>query len=380
MAQGTPLAPLYFRLLGCRIGAGVHMESTWLTEYDLVKIGDGVCLGPDCTLQTHLFEDRVMKMSTVELGAGCSVGTDAVVLYGTRMEPGSRLGDLSLLMKGETLPAGTPLAGQPRAEDPVRPAFACVAAHTEASALPGLSEALGLAAPAFFSGHDPHGRPRAQSGGVPVPVSLSRCGRACAVALARGGRVGVDLVDPGARVPTAGLLDLTTPGERAWLEALSGSAPPPEAPRSVGLPGGPAQGPGPGPGPGPGRGGTGALGTGRPEAPARAGQPHAAHGLARPRGRGRGARGGTDRGTGLVRRTLAEVARIIFSGQDILGLRLPKERFPARAPFAPNRTIWALCTRQASRDRLLAIPSSRSLSSSVNSRVVVLRVSLPLHP
>jgi non-ribosomal peptide synthetase-like protein len=113
MATGTALVPLFFRLLGARIGPGCHMESTWLTEYDLVHMGPGVCLGPDCTLQTHLFEDRVMKMSTITLDEGCSVGCDAVVLYDTHMEAGARLGDLSLLMKGETLPAGTAWEGSP---------------------------------------------------------------------------------------------------------------------------------------------------------------------------------------------------------------------------------------------------------------------------
>ena len=89
------------------------MESAWLTEYDLIHLEDGVCLGSDCTLQTHLFEDRVMKMSTVEIGAGCTVGTDAVVLYDTRMEEGASLGELSLLMKGEVLPAGSHWEGSP---------------------------------------------------------------------------------------------------------------------------------------------------------------------------------------------------------------------------------------------------------------------------
>lgn len=110
---GTPLVPLFFRAMGARIGKDVVMESAWLTEYDLITLGDDVLLGADCTLQTHLFEDRVMKMSTVELGKGCSVGTDAVVLYDTRMEAGAQLGDLSLLMKGESLPAGTRWVGSP---------------------------------------------------------------------------------------------------------------------------------------------------------------------------------------------------------------------------------------------------------------------------
>jgi len=113
LAQGTPLVPLYFRALGARVGPGAHMETTWLTEWDLVEIGAGACLGPDCTIQTHLFEDRVMKMSSVHIGAGCAVGADAVVLYDTRMEAGSRLGGLSLLMKGEELPAGTVWQGSP---------------------------------------------------------------------------------------------------------------------------------------------------------------------------------------------------------------------------------------------------------------------------
>lgn len=113
LCKGTPLLPAFFRLLGSKIGKGVCMETTWLTEYDLISIGDGACLNPDCTLQTHLFEDRVMKMSTVEIGRGSTVGIDAVVLYDTRIEEGASLGDLSLLMKGEVLPAGSTWEGSP---------------------------------------------------------------------------------------------------------------------------------------------------------------------------------------------------------------------------------------------------------------------------
>ena len=113
MCLGTTLVPIFFRLMGTRIGRGACMETTWLTEYDLISLGDDVCLGSDCTLQTHLFEDRVMKMSTITLDSGCSVGADAVVLYDTRMEAGSSLGELSLLMKGEVLPAHTHWEGSP---------------------------------------------------------------------------------------------------------------------------------------------------------------------------------------------------------------------------------------------------------------------------
>jgi non-ribosomal peptide synthetase-like protein len=111
--SGTPFLCWYFRLLGAKIGRRVYMETTDFSEFDLASIGDEANLNADCTIQTHLFEDRVMKMSTVEIGPHCNVGAGSLVLYDTRMEQGSSLGDLSLLMKGEVLPAGSPWEGIP---------------------------------------------------------------------------------------------------------------------------------------------------------------------------------------------------------------------------------------------------------------------------
>jgi non-ribosomal peptide synthetase-like protein len=110
---GTPFAPWFFRLLGSKIGKQVYMETTSLTEFDLIDLGDGAALNQDCVMQTHLFEDRVMKMSTIHVGAGCSVGARSIVLYDGTMQDGSALSDLSLVMKGETLPAGTRWVGTP---------------------------------------------------------------------------------------------------------------------------------------------------------------------------------------------------------------------------------------------------------------------------
>jgi non-ribosomal peptide synthetase-like protein len=110
---GTPfLAPL-LRLLGVRIGERVCMETTYFTEFDLVDVANDAAIGGTTSLQTHLFEDRVMKMSWVRIGAGCAVGPRAVVLYDSQLEEGAALDALSLVMKGERLPAGTAWRGIP---------------------------------------------------------------------------------------------------------------------------------------------------------------------------------------------------------------------------------------------------------------------------
>jgi non-ribosomal peptide synthetase-like protein len=89
------------------------VETADFTEFDLVRIGDEAALNADCTIQTHLFEDRIMKMSTIHIGRRARVGAGSLVLYDTVMGEGAALGDLSLLMKGETLPAGSRWEGIP---------------------------------------------------------------------------------------------------------------------------------------------------------------------------------------------------------------------------------------------------------------------------
>jgi len=69
---GTPLLPPLLRLFGARMGRRVYLDTTWLTEFDLVVIGDDAAIGAWTSLQTHLFEDRVMKMSTLVVGARCN--------------------------------------------------------------------------------------------------------------------------------------------------------------------------------------------------------------------------------------------------------------------------------------------------------------------
>jgi non-ribosomal peptide synthetase-like protein len=108
---GTPFVAMCVRMMGCRVGKWVFLDTTYFSEFDLVEIGDYAALNLGATIQTHLFEDRVMKADHLRIGTGCTVGNLAVILYGTIMERGSRLGPLSLLMKGETLPAESSWSG-----------------------------------------------------------------------------------------------------------------------------------------------------------------------------------------------------------------------------------------------------------------------------
>jgi len=111
--QGTPFLAPALRLLGCRIGKWCFLDTTYFSEFDLVKIGDFAAINQGATIQTHLFEDRVMKSGEVRLGNGCAIGNMGIVLYDTEIEAGVITSPMSVVMKGERLTAGTRWIGVP---------------------------------------------------------------------------------------------------------------------------------------------------------------------------------------------------------------------------------------------------------------------------
>jgi non-ribosomal peptide synthetase-like protein len=110
---GTPFFTLWLRSLGARIGRGVWCESHWFPETDLIRIGDGATVNRGVVVQTHLFHDRLMRMDTIEVGAGATIGPHSIVLLGSTLGEGSVVGPSSLVMRGETLPAGSRWLGNP---------------------------------------------------------------------------------------------------------------------------------------------------------------------------------------------------------------------------------------------------------------------------
>lgn len=112
-ASGTPALVWWLRALGARIGRGTWCESYWLPEADLVTLGASSTVNRGCVVQTHLFHDRIMSIDTVTLEDGATMGPHGVILPQARMGKGATVGPASLVMRGETVPAGTYWMGNP---------------------------------------------------------------------------------------------------------------------------------------------------------------------------------------------------------------------------------------------------------------------------
>jgi non-ribosomal peptide synthetase-like protein len=162
---GTPMMNAWLRTLGARIGRGVWCESHWLPEPDLIHLGDAATVNRGCVLQTHLFHDRIMRLDSVRLGAGATLGPHGILLPGSTVGAGALIGASSLVMRGETVPAESRWLGNP------------IAAHPDRMA----------------ASDRPTGRGRhsAADPARPIPTSTSRGGVALAAVLAALALTGV---------------------------------------------------------------------------------------------------------------------------------------------------------------------------------------------
>jgi non-ribosomal peptide synthetase-like protein len=117
-ASGTPVMNLWLRALGAKIDRGVWCETYWLPEADLVTLERGSTVNRGCVVQTHLFHDRIMRMDTVVIEDGATLGPHCVALPAARLGSGATVGPASLVMRGDEVPASTRWQGNPIAPWP----------------------------------------------------------------------------------------------------------------------------------------------------------------------------------------------------------------------------------------------------------------------
>src|SRR5256712_370404 len=114
--DGTPFKNVLWRLMGVRVGRRVFDDGAHISEPTLTAIGDESVLNYRSKIQCHSQEDGTFKCDRTTVGAGCTIGVGAFILYGVTMGDGSVLAADSFLMKGEYVPARARWGGNPARE------------------------------------------------------------------------------------------------------------------------------------------------------------------------------------------------------------------------------------------------------------------------
>jgi non-ribosomal peptide synthetase-like protein len=98
ISSGTVLSNIILRRMGCRIGKRTIISSPMqASDWNAVSFGD------DCMvngfLQFHTFENMLLKVKRTEIEDGSDINFGATVMGGARIEPGTTLLPLSLVLK-----------------------------------------------------------------------------------------------------------------------------------------------------------------------------------------------------------------------------------------------------------------------------------------
>lgn len=111
--EGTPMLTSYLRAMGLKLGRGVVLGSGFsqVVDPDMIEIGDGATV--TAAFQAHTFEDRVLKLDKVRIGAYATVGSNTVPLYGAIIGAGTYVAPHSVIMKDEFLLPGQRYEGAP---------------------------------------------------------------------------------------------------------------------------------------------------------------------------------------------------------------------------------------------------------------------------
>jgi len=117
---GTPLMPLFFRLMGAKVGRNCLIDTPHCCCFDLVTIGDDTSINAETQLLGYRIENGELIFGSVEIGKQCFVGIRSALGLNTRMEDDSRLDDLSLLDDGQFIPTGKGCKGSPCQPDAVK--------------------------------------------------------------------------------------------------------------------------------------------------------------------------------------------------------------------------------------------------------------------
>lgn len=105
-----PLVPvsfvtnLYFRLIGCRMGKNVRINTHALNDAYLLTLGDGVVIGGKTDVSCHLFENNHLVLSPISIGSGTLVGAHSYISPGVTIGSGCVIGLHSYIRSGRVIP------------------------------------------------------------------------------------------------------------------------------------------------------------------------------------------------------------------------------------------------------------------------------------
>lgn len=104
----TPINILFYRLMGMKIGKGVHLNTTNISDPSLIEIEDNVTIGGSATIVCHYAVRGYLVIAPVKIRKGATVGLKATIMGDVEIGAGATIAPHEIVLPKSRIPAGYP--------------------------------------------------------------------------------------------------------------------------------------------------------------------------------------------------------------------------------------------------------------------------------
>jgi acetyltransferase-like isoleucine patch superfamily enzyme len=109
----TPINLFYFRRMGMKMGRGVQINTSNISDPCLIELGDRVTIGGSAVILAHYGMGGYLILSPVVIRSGATIGLHAKILGGVEIGEGAKVLPGSVVLPKTVIPAGETWGGVP---------------------------------------------------------------------------------------------------------------------------------------------------------------------------------------------------------------------------------------------------------------------------
>lgn len=109
----SPISNLFYQMMGMKIGKGVVINTTWISDPSMIELGNKVTLGGSVTIVAHYGQGGILILAPVKIGDNCTIGLKSSIMGGVTIGEGAKLLPHSVVMPKTVIPPGETWGGVP---------------------------------------------------------------------------------------------------------------------------------------------------------------------------------------------------------------------------------------------------------------------------
>jgi len=113
---GSGFSQIYYKLIGCKFGKDVFINSVGLHDAYLLELGDNVVIGGKSDITCHTFEGDSLTLGKVKIGNNVLIGANCYIMPGVTIGDNCDIGANSVIRKNKEIKGNSiimPIPGLP---------------------------------------------------------------------------------------------------------------------------------------------------------------------------------------------------------------------------------------------------------------------------